>query len=302
MVKKPWGTAHGVRSGAGLASVANSILNPVVHINALGQLVSLLTRHRQLTWVMTQRELTDRYVGQVLGTLWAIGHPLLLMGLYVFIFGFIFPSRMNLGDDMPRSLVTYILAGIIPWLTFADSMSKGTSVIIGHANLVKQVVFPVEILPVKGVLASFVSQLVATGFLLLYMLVVDHRLPITALMLPCLFFLQLLAMIGTSYLFSSLGVYFRDLKDIVQVFTTAGLFLAPIIYLPTWVDKIWSPFAVLIYLNPFSHLVWCYQDVLFFGRFEHPVSWVILVILSIGIFYGGYRVFRKLKPMLGQWL
>jgi len=244
--------------------VGNSILNPVIHINALGQLVSLLTRHRQLTWAMTQRELSDRYAGQVLGTLWAIGHPLLLMGLYVFIFGYIFPSRMNLSDEMPRSFVTYILAGIIPWLTFADSMSKGTSVIVGHKNLVKQVVFPLEVLPVKGVLASFVSQLVATGFLLLYMVVVEHQMPLTVLMLPCLFFLQLLAMIGTSYLFSSVGVYFRDLKDVVQVFTAAGLFLAPIIYLPTWVDNIWSPFAIILYLNPFSHLVWCYQDLLFF--------------------------------------
>jgi lipopolysaccharide transport system permease protein len=282
--------------------VGNSLLNPVVHINALGQLVSLLTQHRQLTWAMTQRELNDRYAGQVLGTLWAIGHPILLMGLYVFIFGYIFPSRMNLGDEMPRSFVTYILAGIIPWLTFADSMSKGTSVIVGNMNLVKQVVFPLEVLPVKGVLASFVSQLVATGFLLLYMVAVDHQLPLTVLMLPCLFFLQLLAMIGTSYLFSSVGVYFRDLKDVVQVFTTAGLFLAPIIYLPTWVDNIWSPFAVVLYLNPFSHLVWCYQDVFYFGRFEHPASWGIFVILSIVLFYGGYRVFRKLKPMFGQML
>lgn len=282
--------------------MASSLLNPVVHINAMGQLVSLLTRHRELTWAMTRRELTDRYAGQVLGTLWAIGHPLLLMGLYVFIFGYIFPSRMNISDEMPRSFVTYILSGLIPWLTFSDSMSKGTSVIVGNVNLVKQVVFPLEVLPVKGVLASFVGQLVATGFMILYILVIDQQLPLTVLMLPCLFFFQLLAMVGISYLFSSVSVYFRDLKDVVQVFTTAGLFLAPILYLPTWVDKIWSPFAVILYLNPFSHLVWCYQDILFFGRFEHPVSWFILVTLSIVIFYGGYRVFRKLKPMFGQML
>ena len=282
--------------------MTTSILNPQRHINALGQLVSLLTRHRQLTWAMTRRELTDRYAGHVLGTLWAIGHPIALMGLYVFIFGFIFPARMNISDEMPGSFVIYILAGIIPWLTFSDSMSKGTWVIVGNVNLVKQVVFPLEVLPVKVVLASFVSQLVAMVFLLGYMLLTAHQWPLTVLLLPALFVIQLLAMLGVSYLFSAVGTYFRDLKDFVQVFTTAGLFLAPILYLPDWVDKIWSPFSVILYLNPFSHMVWCYQDVLFFGGMEHPDSWIIFVILSSGVFYGGYGVFLKLKPMFGQLL
>jgi homopolymeric O-antigen transport system permease protein len=270
------------------------------HLDALWELLSLLTRHRQLTWEMTRREITDRYAGQVFGTLWAIGHPLLLMALYVFVFCYIFPARVGHSYQMPRSLTTYILAGMIPWLTFSEAMGKASSVIVGHTALVKQVVFPIEILPVKGVLASFVTQLVATSILLIYMAAAEHTWPLTLLLLPGLFVLQLLAMVGVSYVLAAVGVYFRDLKDFVQVFVTAGLFLAPILYQPAQLGQVARPFRWVLYANPFSHLVWCYQDAVYFGRFQHPISWLVVVVLSGAVFYGGYRVFRKLKALFGD--
>ncbi len=280
-----------------------SSLRPSSHLLAFGQLVALLTRYRQLTWEMTKREVSERYAGQVLGTLWAVGHPVLLMALYVFIFAYVFPTRLGLGDDLPRSYVLYILAGLIPWITFADSLNKSAVAITGNASLVKQVAFPLEVLPVKVVLAAFVTQLVATPLLLLYALVIDpNGLPLSALALPLLFFFQLLAMIGIAYLLASLTVFVRDLRELVQVFTTAGLFLAPILFLPVWLESAWKPLLWVLYLNPFSHLVWCYQDILYFGRIAHPVSWAFFIPFSVFVFYGGYRVFRKLKPVFGDLL
>lgn len=279
------------------------LLRPSSHLQAFGQLVALLTRYRQLTWEMTKREVSERYAGQVLGILWALGHPILLMALYVFIFAYVFPTRLGLGSDMPRSYVVYILAGLIPWITFAESMNKSATVIVGNAGLVKQVAFPLEVLPVKTVLASVVTQLVATPILLLYALILDPSgLAWTAWLLPVLFALQLLAMIGVAYLLASITVYVRDLREIVQVFTTAGLFLAPILFLPAWLESAWRPLLWVLYLNPFSHLVWCYQDALYFGRLAHPASWVLFTLFSIGTFYGGYRVFRKLKGIFGDLL
>lgn len=279
------------------------LLRPSSHLQAFGQLVALLTRYRQLTWEMTKREVSERYAGQVLGILWAVGHPVLLMALYVFIFAYVFPTRLGLGSDMPRSYVVYILAGLIPWITFAESMNKSAAVIVGNAGLVKQVAFPLEVLPVKTVLASAVTQLVATPILLLYALVLDPLgLAWTTWLLPVLFTLQLLAMIGVAYLLASITVYVRDLREIVQVFTTAGLFLAPILFLPAWLESASRPLLWVLYLNPFSHLVWCYQDALYFGRFAHPASWVLFTLFSIGTFYGGYRVFRKLKGIFGDLL
>lgn len=273
------------------------LLNPKIHLTAFLEIIQLLTRHRQLTWEMTKREIGERYVGQMLGALWALGHPLILIGVYVFVFTYIFGMKLGGTRKLPLDYTTYLLSGLIPWMAFQESMSKGVTVIVTNANLVKQVVFPIEILPVKGVIASLVTQGVATLVLIGYVLVRQHSLPVTYALLPLLFFLQFLAMTGTSYLLAAVGTYFRDLKEFVQVFSTVGLYIMPVLYLPEWGPKY---LKALLYLNPFSYLIWCYQDACYFGRFEHPWAWLVMVILSLGSFYGGYRVFRKFKTMFGN--
>src|SRR6185436_8567027 len=196
-----------------------ALLNPTGHLTASRQLVDILSRHRQLTWEMTKRELQERYAGQMLGTVWTLGHPLLLMALYVFIFGYVFQIRVT-GEATGASYAVYLLAGVIPWLAFQEAMTKGTTVIVQSAALVKQVVFPVEILPVKGVLASMFTEFVCLTVLLIYVVWRD-AVNWTWLLLPFLLASQALAMIGTCYVLASVGVFVRDVKDIVMVLTVA---------------------------------------------------------------------------------
>jgi len=244
---------------------------------------------------MAKRELSDRYVGQALGMLWVIGHPLFLTGLYIFVFSVVFKTRLGGTVEMPLDYTTYVLSGLVAWLALSEAMSKSCVAITGNASLVKQVVFPLEILPVKTVLASLVTMLVSLVVLVAYVLITHGTLPVTYALLPLVVLLQLMLMMGGAYILSSVGAYFRDIKDFVQMFATAGIFLLPIVYLPGWVPPLFKP---IIYLNPLSYLIWCYQDILYFGRLEHPWAWVVMPILSIGTFTIGYRLFRKLKPSL----
>ncbi len=281
--------------------LAQAIIMPILsarrHLHAFQELLALLTRHRQLTWAMTRREIADRYAGQMLGTFWAVGHPLALMAIYVFIFGYVFCMKIGGTQQLPLDYTTYLLAGLIPWMAFQESMAKGATVIVNNANLVKQVVFPIEVLPVKGVIASFSTQLVATALLAVYVLLTHGRMPWTYALLPALFFFQALAMIGAAYILAAVGAYFRDLKDFVQVFCIAGMYLMPVVYLPQMVPPAFRP---LLHFNPFSYMAWCYQDACYFGRFEHPWAWPVFLGGSLGLFYLGYRVFRKLKVCFGS--
>jgi lipopolysaccharide transport system permease protein len=219
------------------------------------------------------------------------------MAVYVFIFVFVFKVKIGGTREMPLDYATYLLSGLIPWMSFAESMTKGSTAILSNANLVKQVVFPIEILPVKGVIASLFTMVTSLTFLVVYVLVTHHSLPWTYVLLPFLIFMQVLAMTGISYILSSIGTYFRDTKDFVQIFSLAGMYLMPIFYLPEFVPSLFRP---LLYLNPFSYLAWCYQDALYFGRFEHWWAWCVFPVLSIAVFYGGYRIFRKLKTLFGN--
>ena len=162
-----------------------------------------LTRHRRLAWEMAKRDITDRYAGQVAGSLWAIGHPLVMMGIYIFIFAFVFKVRVGGTRELPLDYTAYLLSGLIPWMALQESMMKGSTSITGNASLVKQVVFPIEILPVKGILSSMMTQLIATAILLVYTLVSHGSLFWTHLLLPVLFLLQFLGMAGICLLLAS---------------------------------------------------------------------------------------------------
>lgn len=274
-----------------------SLLNPLKHLVAVRELLALLTKHRQLTWEMSKREVTDRYTGQILGVLWAVGHPLILMAVYIFVFAVVFQARMaSRGLGVAGDFTLYLLSGLIPWLTTQDALNKSCTAITANASLVKQVVFPIEILPVKGVLASYATLFISTVLLVLYAALRGHLTPMY-LMIPVLHVVQVIGLIGISYLFSAAGAYFRDLKEIVMVFCIVSMYTMPLFYQPNQAPE---SVRFVFYLNPFSYMIWCYQDACYLGRFEHPWSWAVLVAGSSLLFCLGYRVFRRLKVYFGS--
>lgn len=275
-----------------------SILSPSVNVGAAGELWRLLTRHRQLAVEMTRRELTERFAGHSAGAVWAIGHPLITMAVYLFLFGVVFGQKVQArGIDLPVDFSVYMLSGLVPWLMIQEVMNKATGVIVGNSNLVKQVVFPVEILPVKIVLAALVTQGVLLGAFVIYILARFHGLPATALMLVPLILLQTCLAMGLAFALSAAACYLRDLRELIVVFSSIAIFLMPIVYQPGMVPAAFRPF---LWINPFSSMVWCWQDALFFGRFEHPWAWAINALLSITTLIFGYRIFRKLKTYFGN--
>ena len=171
------------------------------------------------------------------------------------------------------------------------------TILAANSGLVKQVVFPLEVLPVKTVIASLLIQLIGSTIMIIYVLISNRSIPATYLLLPLMWLTQFIAMCGVSFILAALAPYFRDVKDFVQAFCVAGMYVLPISYLPQWVPGIIRP---LLYLNPFSYMCWCFQDVCYYGRFEHPWAFPVFFLGSLATFYVGYRLFRKLKVQFGS--
>lgn len=266
----------------------------------LWQPLELIVRNRNIILALSRSELADRYYGSLAGPVWAIGYPLFLMALYAFLFGYVFPMRIGAEGGPPHAFTVYILSGLVPWLVFAELLNKSPSLLTGNANLVKQLVFPIEVLIAKEVAVTFVSHVVLTGLLFLLVVYLWGHVPLTALMVVPLMMLQVLAMAGVAYVVSAVAVFFRDVRELVQMFTTAGLFLAPILYVPEWLQQLSPKLLWILYVNPFTHLVLCYRDAIYSGGIEHPWSWLILLVGSIATFMGGHWIFSRLKPVLGD--
>jgi lipopolysaccharide transport system permease protein len=275
-----------------------SLFNAKVHLDAFRELLGLLTRHRQLTWEMTRREFSERYAGQVLGLIWTLAHPLILMGVYIFVFAVVFQSKMaRHGLSAPDDFTRYLLCGLIPWMATMESLNKSVTAITMDAPLVKQVIFPIEILPVKTAVAAYITQIISTILLTGYILFRSHALPLTYVLLPVLHMVQILGLIGWAYLFSSVGAYFKDLKDIIQVFCIVSMYTMPMFFQPGQAPE---GVRFVFYLNPFSYMIWCYQDVCYFGEFKHLYAWPVFIGMNLFMFYFGYRVFARLKVMFGN--
>lgn len=254
-----------------------------------------LNARRELIRELVVRDLRDRHAGQVLGVIWAYGHPLILMIVYAVLFAYVFPARFGKG----ASIADYsgnVFAGIISWLAFQDVLTRAPEVMVGQASLVKQIVFPTEVLPVKTALASAMSYVVGFVFVIGYAALHD-TLSWLVLLLPLVIACQLTAMIGVTFLFAALGVFLRDLRDIVTVFCTINLFAQPILYNPYSVP---SALKWVFAFNPFSYLVWCWQDVLFFGGFAHKAAWIVLPVGSLALLAGGWTVFARLRHYFGD--
>ena len=261
----------------------------------LSHFAGVVATHRRLLLALVQRDLRDRFAGQAFGLMWTLGHPLVLMGLYAFLFAYVFPARAGAG----AAAVDYapsIIAGLVCWLTAQDVLARSTTVLQSHASLVKQIVFPTELLPLKSTLASSVAQVVTLTFALGYSAYQGTLGPF-ALLLPGVVAAQRAAMTGAAFLLSSLGVYFRDVKDVIQVLLAVGLFTIPVLYnpaaTPAWLNTVFLA-------NPISYFVWCYQDALYFGHPAHPAAWIVAPLLGLGLLALGYTVFQRAKHGFGD--
>jgi lipopolysaccharide transport system permease protein len=257
----------------------------------------VLSRNRELIWEMARRDFAERYLGQGFGTAWQILHPLTFIAIYIVIFSVVFKAKAAVAAGGQTHYVSYLLSGLLPWMLFQEVMGKAPSAILSNSNLVKQVVFPIEILPVKTVLASLVSHLPYMVLSLLYIGFLGSGLTLTALLLPVLLFVQAIAMIGVAYVLSAITVYVRDVRELVQLFARLGIYLAPVVYVG---DQAPPLVRWLLLANPFSHLIWCYQDATYYGAIQHPISWIVFPVLSLIVVLVGHRIFEKLKPYFGS--
>jgi lipopolysaccharide transport system permease protein len=255
----------------------------------------ILHDRSELIHELVRRELRDRHAGQLLGVLWAYGHPLLLMLIYTFLFAYVFPTRFaSNGETLDFSV--NVLAGIVSWLTFQDLLIRAPSILHGHSNLVKQIVFPTEVLPIKTAFASVLPYSVGIVFAVIYAYL-KGTLSLLSLTLPLLIFCQAIAMVGVAFLLSACGVFLRDIRDIVSVFCTVNLFAQPILYNPYATPDLMKYIFVI---NPFSYMVWCWQDALYYGNIAHPSAWIIFPLECLFILVLGWIAFERTKHLFGD--
>ena len=254
-------------------------------------------RYRALVSSLVARELKARYRGSVLGFLWTFANPLLLLGIYTFVFTVMMPGSRAGTRIEPYAV--FLLCGILPWTWFQTSVLESCTVLVAGGNLIRKVLFPAEILPIVTVLTGLVnfgfSLIILAGFLAYYARPVSIG---EIAWLPLIVLVQLTFTLGLALLLSSLTVHFRDLRDLVGNLMTLWFWGTPIIYS---VSEVPERFRWLLALNPLTHLAVAYQNVLFLdGPFEAWPSLLWLGAASLALLTVAYFVFDRLRDTLAE--
>ncbi len=260
-----------------------------------------LYRFRVLLYYLVVRELKGRYKSSVLGFLWTLLNPLLMMLVFTVVFTVILPNYA-----VPQYPI-FLLCGLLPWNYFSASVIGSIYSVVGNANLVKKVYFPREILPIATVLAQLINFLLA--LLVLFVLLLVFRMPLSPRwwMLPLVILLQTCFTIGLALVLSAVNVYYRDTMMIMDVVIMAWFFLTPVFYpldvLPRSYEILGLSLNVhrLMYiLNPMASLINTYRDLLYLGTYTEMDFFLRTAVTSLGVLVLGYWIFVRLSPNFGE--
>ncbi len=255
-----------------------------------------LYKYRVLIQNLVSRELKARYRGTILGFLWSFVNPFLLMVIYTIVFGFIIGPRDPAFDGSPWKYALFLFCGVLPWTWFSASCIESANVLMVQGNLIKKVLFPVEILPVVVVISNFVHFLFGLPILFIFVPILGKQYTFFLLFLPLVIVVQFVFSLGFSFLVSSLTVHFRDIKDILTNLLTFWFFATPIIY-PITFEPIQKSKILTLWmnLNPMSHIMQGYQNSVFFGEMIRWKKLGITFLVSVALLFIGYYIFDKLR-------
>jgi lipopolysaccharide transport system permease protein len=254
---------------------------------------AMFWERRSLIKQFIRRDIEARYRGSILGVLWSLVLPLVMLSLFTFIFSTVFPSRWGggvQGDKLEFAQIMF--AGMIVFTLFSDVVSRAPTLIMSNTHLVTKVAFPVEILPVVSVGVALFHAAIGMVALLCVQLLAGGTPKLTLLLLPVVVVPFALMVLGLSYFFAAIGVFLRDTAQVVQPMVMAFMFASPLFY-P--MSSLPEPFRT--YMS-FSPLVWPMEELralTYFGQIPSLTGWAIysgLALLTAGL---GLYVFQRMR-------
>lgn len=244
---------------------------------------------KNLLALMVKRDCIGRYKGSFLGMLWPMINPIGHLILYTFLFGYVLKVKFGMTQST-GNFALYLMAGLLPWSAFSESLSRASTVILEHPNLVKRVVFPLQILPLIPIFSAIVTESIAFALLLIAVLISMHSIPITVLFVPLIVVAQFLLTSGICWIIGSLSVFVRDIRHMMALGLSAWMYATPIVYPATALPE---PARFLLWVNPMAGIVTDYRRCLLDGL---PPDWphfAMYAIAGLILFVIGLNFFEK---------
>ena len=270
-------------------------INPhAVQPTSLLALGKSLRRNRQLIMQMTRREVVGRYKGSVMGLAWSFFNPVFMLAVYTFVFSVIFKSRWDGAgaDDSKTQFALLLFVGMIVMSLFGDVVNRAPGLVLLNANYVKKVVFPLEILPIVAIGSALFHSLISLAVLLAAFALFNGSLQWTMIFAPLILLPLVILVAGLAWMLASVGVFLRDVGQVVGIVTTVLMFLSPVFYPVSAVPERLRPF---IMANPLTFIIEQAREVLIWGRLPNWIGLSAYTLIATAIAWVGYAWFQKTR-------
>jgi ABC-type polysaccharide/polyol phosphate export permease len=255
-------------------------------MNGIVQILS----YRDLLKNLVSRDFKTRYKRSYLGILWSLLNPLLIIMVYTLAFDYIMKIRV-------KNFPMFFMCGYLPWSYLAASLSASLTSLSDSGYLIKAVYFPREILPLSTILSCLIHFLITFIFVFPFLILFGYFPTWVVFSLPLIILLQSLFIFGLSLFLSSIHVFFRDLRYILDVILMAWFWLTPIAYSASLI-----PEKLLFFykLNPMTLFVTAYREVLLNGVLLEPKYWMAILLATAGSLVLGYLSFLRIRKRLAE--
>jgi lipopolysaccharide transport system permease protein len=263
-----------------------------VYSSSPREILASAWRHRTLIGTLARREVAGRYKGSVLGSLWAFVLPLLMLATYTFVFSVVFQARWQGQGASKGEFALILFAGLLVFNLFAECLNRASGLILQNQSYVKKVVFPLEILPWVVLLAALFHTAVSYVAWQLFAFLVYGPPPWTVLLLPVQLLPLCMLALGMGWFASALGVYMRDLSQIVGVALSVLMFLSPLFY-P--LSALPPAYQSLLRINPLAPSIEAVRDVLIWARPPTLAAYGLQFAIGAVIGWAGFAFFQRTR-------
>lgn len=235
-------------------------------------------QHKALLKQLIRRDIQQRFRGSWLGLGWALITPMAMLAVYTFVFRTVLNARWPGAEDSNTEFALQIFSGLMIFSLFSEIVSRAPLLVVSQPNMVKKVIFPLEVLPWVSAASSFFYTIASLVVLLLAVAVVREGVAVSFLAIPVVLLAFLPLLLGFSWLLAALGVYLRDISHIVGLILTPMLFLSPVFYPVTALPVIVQD---LMLLNPLTVIIEAFRACLLDGRW--PDFYILAAYGATGV-------------------
>jgi len=256
------------------------------------EMLRIMFRHRRILSSVTRVELAKRYAGSAIGIAWVLLYPVLLLSIYLFVYLVIFRMRFPGFSEMDYTL--YVFSGLVPYIGFMEALTTGALSIKQNMHLIRNVMLPIELIPVRTVTVALASEVVALAVVILLALAFGRLSP-HVVWLPIIIALQILFLVGLVLIVAALAVALPDVSYFVNLAVLLLMFVSPIGFKP---DMVPGGFWPIIYLNPIYYMADSFRMSLLSVQQIDLGVLAVFAAVSIGTFAVGAAFFRRFKGVL----